>query len=61
MNEAHPARSPNFLRDQFILTAILVVALICRSSLVSTPKPQTEIAKHPAPVSVESEQLAVAR
>lgn len=36
MTDAHPARSPNFLRDQFILTAILVIALICRSSLVSS-------------------------
>lgn len=61
MNEAHPARSPNFLRDQFILTAILVIALICRSSLVSSPKTQTEIAKQPTPVAVEPEELADAR
>ncbi len=61
MNEAHPARSPNFLRDQFILTAILVLALICRSSLVSSPKTHNEIAKKPASVSVEPEKLADAR
>ncbi len=61
MNEAKSTKSPNFLRDQFILTAILVVALICRSSLVSSPKPQTELAKQPASVSVGSEKIADAR
>lgn len=61
MNDANPTKSPNFIRDQFIVTGILVVALICRSSLVSSPKPQTELAKQPASASVEPTKLADAR
>ncbi len=38
MTEAKSTKPSNFIRDQFILTVILVIALLCRNSLVSSPK-----------------------
>lgn len=49
MNEAHPAKSPKFLRDQFILVAILVVALVCRNAFVSSHAQQADMASQSQP------------
>lgn len=45
MTEANQSKPRNFVRDQFIVLVILVVALFCRSSLISSkPTTSTEVA-----------------
>lgn len=54
MNEAKLISSPNFIRDQFILTFILVAALLCRNSFVSSTAAHSDISTHPHPVAPET-------
>lgn len=61
MIEDQTAKSPNFIRDQFILIGILLVALYCRSSLVSSQKTEAGIAQQSASVSAEQGKLAAPR
>ncbi len=61
MTETHPTKTPNFIRDQFILTVILIAALVCRNSFERPTTSPTEVAKQPASASVEPTKLADAR
>lgn len=54
MNNPHPAKSPTFLRDQFILTAVLLAALVCRNAFVSSMAKQPTQASDPRPASAEA-------
>lgn len=62
MTEAHPSTSPNFIRDQFILTVILIGALFCRSSIVSSKPEQASDATHATqPHAIEPDTVASAK
>ena len=48
MTETNLSKPRNFVRDQFIVLVILIVALFCRSSLISSkPTTSTEVATPP--------------